>query len=131
MKQVAKILFCFISICIFLILCQKEEKESLSALNFQEEIELVENENNSEHGSSFLTFEEDLSIYKENWWPWQILVDVEGYIYVLADKRKTLIKCDVSAKFGQMRAFLKLQIICNNLKLGGMHDNREEVQEFA
>ncbi len=23
-----------------------------------------------------------------------------------------------------MRAFLKLQIICNNLKLGGMHDNR-------
>jgi hypothetical protein len=39
--------------------------------------------------------------------------------------------CFVSAKFGQMRAFLKLQIICDNLKRGGMHDKREKVQDFA
>jgi hypothetical protein len=36
-----------------------------------------------------------------------------------------------SARFGQMSAFLKLQIICNNLKLGGMHDIREKVQNFT
>jgi hypothetical protein len=30
-----------------------------------------------------------------------------------------------------MSAFLKLQIICDNLKLGGMHDNREKVQDVA
>jgi len=36
-----------------------------------------------------------------------------------------------SARFGQAGAFLKLQIICNNLKLGGMHENREKVQDFA
>ena len=40
-------------------------------------------------------------------------------------------ECFVSAKFGQMGAFLKLQIICDNLKLGEMHDNREKVQNFA
>jgi DNA-binding CsgD family transcriptional regulator len=28
--------------------------------------------------------------------------------------------CFPSAKFGQMRSFLKLQIMCNNLKRGGM-----------
>jgi hypothetical protein len=39
--------------------------------------------------------------------------------------------CDGSGKFGQMSAFLKLQIICDNLKLGGMHDNQEKVQNFA
>jgi len=39
--------------------------------------------------------------------------------------------CDVSGKFGQMSAFLKLQIICDNFKLGGMHDEREKVQDFA
>jgi hypothetical protein len=39
--------------------------------------------------------------------------------------------CFVSSKFGQMSAFLKLQIICNNLKPGGMHDNQEKVQDFA
>ena len=42
-----------------------------------------------------------------------------------------IIKCFPSAKFGQMRAFLKLQIICDNLKRGGMHDKREKVQDFA
>jgi len=36
-------------------------------------------------------------------------------------------QCFPSAKFGQMRAFLKLQIICDNLKLGEMHDNREKI----
>jgi len=40
-------------------------------------------------------------------------------------------KCGVSAKFGQMRAFLKLQIIYNNLKLGEMHDNQEKVQNLT
>ena len=40
-------------------------------------------------------------------------------------------ECFGSTKFGQMRAFLKLQIMCNNLKLGGMHDNREKVQGFV
>ena len=30
-----------------------------------------------------------------------------------------------------MGAFFKLQIICDNLKLGEMHDNREKVQNFA
>ena len=35
--------------------------------------------------------------------------------------------CFGSAKFGQKRAFLKPQIICNNLKLGGMHDSQEKV----
>ena len=33
------------------------------------------------------------------------------------------IYCFSSAKFGQMSEFPKLQIICNNLKLGEMHDN--------
>jgi transposase-like protein len=45
--------------------------------------------------------------------------------------RKQLLECFVSAKFGQMRAFLKLQIMCNNLKLGGMHESREKVRNFA
>jgi hypothetical protein len=36
-----------------------------------------------------------------------------------------------SARFGQMSAFLKLQIFCDNLKLGGMHDSREKVQDFV
>jgi len=40
-------------------------------------------------------------------------------------------ECFPSAKFGQMRAFLKLQIICDNRKLGEMHDNREKVQNFT
>jgi hypothetical protein len=39
--------------------------------------------------------------------------------------------CFGSAKFGQMRAFLKLQIICDNLKLGEMHDNQSKVENFA
>ena len=30
--------------------------------------------------------------------------------------------CSVSAKFGQMSVFLKLQIICDNLMLGETHD---------
>lgn len=38
--------------------------------------------------------------------------------------------CVGSARFGQMSIFLKLQIICNNLKLGEMHDNQEKVQNF-
>ena len=42
-----------------------------------------------------------------------------------------LVGCAVSAIFGQMSSFLKLQIIYDNLKLGGMHDNREKVQDFA
>jgi len=39
--------------------------------------------------------------------------------------------CFGSAKFGQMRAFLKLQIICDNLKLGEMHDKQSKVQNLA
>ena len=39
--------------------------------------------------------------------------------------------CFGSAKFGQMSTFLKLQIICDNLKLGEMHDYREKVQNFT
>jgi hypothetical protein len=31
---------------------------------------------------------------------------------------------------GQMMAFLKLQIMCNNLKLREMHYNQENVQSF-
>ena len=45
---------------------------------------------------------------------------IKNIIFVLNDYL-------TSARFGQMSAFLKLQIICNNLKLGGMHDNREKV----
>ena len=54
----------------------------------------------------------------------------QGRYYRLAAEILGLI-CDVSGKFGQMSAFLKLQIICNNLKLGGMHDNQEKVPSFA
>ena len=39
--------------------------------------------------------------------------------------------CDASGKFGQMSAFLKLQIICDNRKLRGMHDNSEKVHDVA
>jgi predicted methyltransferase len=36
------------------------------------------------------------------------------------------LSCFVSGKFGQMSAFLKLQIICDNLKLGEMHEYQEK-----
>jgi len=39
--------------------------------------------------------------------------------------------CYVSAKLGQMRAFLKLQIMCNNLKRGEMHGNQERIQNLT
>lgn len=39
--------------------------------------------------------------------------------------------CFGSAKFGQMSAFLKLQIICNNLKLGEMHECQDALCEKA
>ena len=45
--------------------------------------------------------------------------------------KEATVECFVSAKFGQMSTFLKLQIICNNLKRGGMYDNQEKVQDFA
>ncbi len=39
--------------------------------------------------------------------------------------------CFLSTKFGQMSAFLKLQIICDNLKQGEIHDNKEEDKNFT
>ena len=50
-----------------------------------------------------------------------LIVDFEGKVHGRGYHPH---RCGVSAKFGQMRAFLKLQIICDNLKLGEMHDNR-------
>ena len=63
------------------------------------------------------------------------LKNIKRVIASLESDRTTLKRdyliCFGSAKFGQMRAFLKLQIICDNLKLGEMHDNQSKVQNFA
>ena len=44
-------------------------------------------------------------------------IDLSRFVFLMPSLK---VKCADSAKFGQMSAFLKLQIICNNLKLGEM-----------
>jgi hypothetical protein len=59
---------------------------------------------------------ESFSKFKNFCLKWHIHSPWDGNIDTLSE----FIKCGVSAKFGQMRAFPKLQIICDNLKLGEM-----------
>jgi len=86
-------LFLVFVLGILFISCQRERKEGEHQAKKTEGLEII-NEGRPQNPSLSLTFEEDLSITKEGWFPAALAVDDDGNIYVFGEAEMFIYKFD-------------------------------------
>ena len=64
--------------------------KQISVENQKEEIETIFNEEEAQNETISLSFEEDLSIYKEAWTPSFVQVDGNGFIYIISGRQREI-----------------------------------------
>ena len=106
----AKFLLLFLLIPLLAVYsCKKNDFESANEAQEAQDIVSIENAATPQPPIVEMHFVEDFSFTRETWWPWSILIDDTGNIYVFSGKERRLDRFDPQGDVSFIKEFPKGQ----------------------